>query len=62
MTRVERRVQGGGYREKVEKNKKTGETVGFIRYERCHPDSNWRVMVLQTIALPLGYGTKKMER
>ena len=44
------------------KNKKTGVIVGLIRYERCHPDSNWRMMVLQTIALPLGYGTKKMER
>ena len=27
--------------------------------ERCHPDSNWRIKVLQTFALPLGYGTVK---
>ena len=26
---------------------------------RCHPDSNWRIKVLQTFALPLGYGTEK---
>ena len=26
---------------------------------RCHPDSNWRIKVLQTFALPLGYGTGK---
>ena len=26
---------------------------------RCHPDSNWRIKVLQTFALPLGYGTNK---
>ena len=24
---------------------------------RCHPDLNWRIKVLQTFALPLGYGT-----
>ena len=29
---------------------------------RRHPDSNWRIEVLQTSALPLGYGAKKMER
>ena len=28
-------------------------------FERCHPDSNWRIKVLQTFALPLGYGTEK---
>ena len=27
--------------------------------KRCHPDSNWRIKVLQTFALPLGYGTVK---
>ena len=27
--------------------------------KRCHPDSNWRIKVLQTFALPLGYGTAK---
>ena len=27
--------------------------------ERCHPDSNWGIKVLQTLALPLGYGTKE---
>ena len=26
-------------------------------FARCHPDLNWRMKVLQTIALPLGYGT-----
>ena len=26
---------------------------------RCHPDSNWGIKVLQTFALPLGYGTVK---
>ena len=25
------------------------------RPERCHPDSNWRIKVLQTFALPLSY-------
>ena len=25
-------------------------------FSRCHPDSNWRIKVLQTFALPLGYG------
>ena len=24
---------------------------------RCHPDLNWGITVLQTVALPLGYGT-----
>ena len=24
---------------------------------RCHPDLNWGIKVLQTLALPLGYGT-----
>ena len=31
-------------------------------FARCHPDLNWRMKVLQTFALPLGYGTLKMER
>ena len=26
---------------------------------RCHPDSDRGIKVLQTFALPLGYGTKK---
>ena len=26
-------------------------------FARCHPDLNWRMKVLQTFALPLGYGT-----
>ena len=31
-----------------------------LRYSvRCHPDSNRRIKVLQTFALPLGYGTNK---
>ena len=25
---------------------------------RCHPDSNWGIKVLQTLALPLGDGTE----
>ena len=25
---------------------------------RHHPDSNWSIKVLQTLALPLGYGAK----
>ncbi len=29
---------------------------------RHHPDLNWRVRVLQTLALPLGYGAAMMER
>ena len=28
-------------------------------FTRCHPDSNRRIKVLQTFALPLGYGTIK---
>ena len=28
-------------------------------FVRCHPDSNWRIKVLQTFALPLGYGALK---
>ena len=28
-------------------------------HKRCHPDSNLRIKVLQTFALPLGYGTVK---
>ena len=32
----------------------------MLRYsQRCHPDSNRRIKVLQTFALPLGYGTIK---
>ena len=27
-----------------------------LHYWRRHPDSNWRIEVLQTFALPLGYG------
>ena len=47
----------------------------FVAFWRCHPDLNWGIEVLQTSALPLGYGTvllsyalffgnipKKMER
>ena len=26
-------------------------------FARCHPDLNWGMKVLQTFALPLGYGT-----
>ena len=33
------------------------EAAGSLK--RCHPDSNWRIKVLQTFALPLGYGTVK---
>ena len=33
------------------------EAAGSLK--RCHPDSNWRIKVLQTFALPLGYGTEK---
>ena len=29
------------------------------RFWRCHPDLNWGIKVLQTFALPLGYGTIK---
>ena len=34
--------------------KSTSEEVLFWR---CHPDLNWGIKVLQTLALPLGYGT-----
>ena len=30
-----------------------------VTFWRCHPDSNWRIKVLQTFALPLGYGALK---
>src|SRR5690554_274555 len=29
---------------------------------RLHPDLNWRIKVLQTSALPLGYGALFLER
>src|SRR5262249_29270218 len=28
---------------------------------RCHPDLNWGMVVLQTTALPLGYGTEGLS-
>ena len=28
---------------------------------RCHPDLNWGIRVLQTHALPLGYGTVSLS-
>ena len=39
------------------KQKPTVTAVG--KNTRCHPDSNRRIKVLQTFALPLGYGTNK---
>ena len=43
------------------KTTKNTETLSDFRavYWRCHPDSNWGIKVLQTFALPLGYGTEK---
>ena len=38
------------------KRKSRHLNAGFVR---CHPDSNRRIKVLQTFALPLGYGTNK---
>ena len=37
----------------------TKKPLNFSGLMRCHPDSNWRIKVLQTFALPLGYGTEK---
>jgi hypothetical protein len=35
------------------------ETRRFRRVSlRCHPDLNWGMTVLQTVALPLGDGTE----
>ena len=39
------------------KQRKTLHDDVVKRFERCHPDSNWGVKVLQTFALPLGHGT-----
>ena len=46
---------------KSTKTTKNTETLSDFRavYWRCHPDSNWGIKVLQTFALPLGYGTEK---
>ena len=43
------------------KSKNPADLVNRI-FWRYHPDLNWGIAVLQTAALPLGYGTKKMER
>ena len=44
------------FSEKDIKNPTTKTVVGFSCW-RCRPDLNWCVAVLQTAALPLGYGT-----
>ena len=46
---------------KTTKTTKNTETLSDFRAVswRCHPDSNWGIKVLQTFALPLGYGTVK---
>ena len=31
----------------------------FVDFWRHHPESNWGIKVLQTSALPLGYGAEK---
>jgi hypothetical protein len=36
-----------------------GEGERALRCWRCHPDLNWGMVVLQTTALPLGYGTER---
>ena len=41
----------------AEQTKPAAFAAGMLK--RCHPDSNWRIKVLQTFALPLGYGTVK---
>ena len=45
----------------IPKTTKNTETLSDFRAVswRCHPDSNWGIKVLQTFALPLGYGTVK---
>ena len=40
--------------------KETHQTVCFFLW-RYRPDLNWRITVLQTGALPLGYGTNNMK-
>ena len=48
-----------GYRAK---NKTDNTFEEYCRFWRHHPESNRGIKVLQTSALPLGYGAKKMER
>ncbi len=44
-------------------HKKTATRIHRLPFFwRCHPDSDRGMKVLQTFALPLGYGTKEMER
>ena len=46
--------------ETPEKQQKTRKPSGFpCFYWRRHPDSNWGIKILQTFALPLGYGAVK---
>ena len=40
-----------------DENENTGVQLRYCA--RCHPDSNRRIKVLQTFALPLGYGTNQ---
>ena len=42
---------------RISLKKSTAEAVLF--FWRYHPDLNWGMTVLQTVALPLGYGTIK---
>ena len=44
------------------KKRKAAALRGGLLSWRRHPDSNWRIADLQSAALPLGYGAKKMER
>ena len=40
---------------RISRKKPSANAKGFFLVRR-HPDSNWRIKVLQTFALPLGYG------
>ena len=42
--------------------KKRDAATASLNKWRCHPDLNWGIKVLQTFALPLGYGTILIDR
>ena len=57
--RAEKNFRGAGKAEKQKKNCAGVDPAQLM--ERCHPDSNWGIKVLQTFALPLGHGTIRPE-
>ena len=43
-------------------DKNESDLLGRFHFWRRHPDLNWGVRVLQTLALPLGYGAVFVEK